>query len=192
MVFREETVRNKIWNQQNWFFGSAYLYLQLWQSNFDLVSLAMYMEPIWIQLYNLSMDYWGDYSLECIDRSLGMLLVVDKEIIENDSYLYARIKIVAVKKVPSSIFVKDQFAEDWTIFVKPAKKWVKKDGDRKSITKTVSPEQESQKKPSSPRPSKGIEISRECSREDKSEEKGVENTPQSIKSLSQKKGCSDG
>lgn len=52
------------------------------------------------------MEYWGDFSLECIGRLLGTLLAVDEEIIENDSYLYTRIKIVAVKKVPSFIYPK--------------------------------------------------------------------------------------
>ncbi|GLJ31903.1 hypothetical protein SUGI_0642130 [Cryptomeria japonica] len=161
------------------------------------------------------MEYWGDSSLECIGRSLGTLLAVDAESIENDSYLYARIKIVAVKKVPSIIYLKagerhwkqqveveqpspccercglkDHCAEDCTIFVKPTKKWVQKDGDRKLVTKTVSPEQEIQQKPASPRPSKGVGISGECSGACRSEDKGVENTPQLMESLSQKKGCS--
>ncbi|GLJ40140.1 hypothetical protein SUGI_0822520 [Cryptomeria japonica] len=106
MVFKEETVRNRILNQQSWLFGSAHPYLQPWQSNFDLVPLAVYKEPIWIRLYNLPTEYWGEASLECIGRSLGTLLEVDEDIIENDSYLYARIKIVAIKKVPSAIFLK--------------------------------------------------------------------------------------
>ncbi|GLJ55346.1 hypothetical protein SUGI_1187560 [Cryptomeria japonica] len=126
-------VRNKILNQQNWLYGSVHLYLQSWHSNFYLIPLAVYKEPIWIRLYNLLMEYWGDSSLECIGISLGTLLAVDEEIIENDSYLYARIKIVAVKKVPSSIYLK---------------------------------------------------VGR-------SKEKGVENSPQSMNSLSQQKGCSN-
>ncbi|GLJ20810.1 hypothetical protein SUGI_0379400 [Cryptomeria japonica] len=106
MVFREEIVRNRILNKQNWFFSSAHLYLQPWQSNFDHVSLAVYKEPIWIRLYNLPMEYWGESSLECIGRSLGMLLRLDEDIIENGSYLYSRIKIAMVKKVPFVIYLK--------------------------------------------------------------------------------------
>ncbi|GLJ53367.1 hypothetical protein SUGI_1137850 [Cryptomeria japonica] len=157
-VFIEETVRNMILNQQNWVFTVTHLYLQPWQPNFDLVPLAVYKEPIWIRLYILPMEYWGDSSLECIGRTLGTLLAVDEEIIENDSYLYTRIKIVAVKKVPSIIYLKagerrwkqqvevehpspcherrvfkDQVAEDFSIFVKPTKKWIQKEGDHKSV-----------------------------------------------------------
>ncbi|GLJ25426.1 hypothetical protein SUGI_0486950 [Cryptomeria japonica] len=106
VVFKEETVRNRILNQQNWLFGSTHLYLQPWQSNFDPVLLAVYKEPIWIRLYNLPMEYWGEASLECIGRSLGTLLEVDEDIIENESYLYARIKIVVIKKVPTTMFLK--------------------------------------------------------------------------------------
>ncbi|GLJ53450.1 hypothetical protein SUGI_1140060 [Cryptomeria japonica] len=106
VIFREETGRARVLNQQNWTFGSAHLYLQPWQPNFDPVPLGVYKEPIWIWLYNLLMEYWGEAILECIGRSLGTLLEVDEDIIENDSYLYARIKIVAVKKVPTVIFLK--------------------------------------------------------------------------------------
>ncbi|GLJ07860.1 hypothetical protein SUGI_0075720 [Cryptomeria japonica] len=213
VVFKEETVRNKILKQQNWLCGWAHLYLQPLQSSLDIVPLAVYKEPIWIQLYNLPMEYWGDFILECIGRSLGTLLAVDEEIIENDSYLYARIKIVAVKKVPPIIYLKagercwkqqveveqpspcrersglkDQVAEDFSIFVKPAKKWIQKEGDHKLVIKIVSPEQEIQQNPASPMLSKGTRTSREGSRSNRNVGKGVENNPQLRESLSQKKG----
>ncbi|GLJ37792.1 hypothetical protein SUGI_0768150 [Cryptomeria japonica] len=105
-AFRDETIRNKILNQQNCVYDSARLYLQSWQPNFDMVSLSVFKKPIWIRLYNLPMDYWGDSCLESIGRLLGTLLEVDEEIIENDSYLFARIKIVAVRKVPSILYLK--------------------------------------------------------------------------------------
>ncbi|GLJ16504.1 hypothetical protein SUGI_0281820 [Cryptomeria japonica] len=52
-------------------------------------------------MYNLPMEYWGDKCLEKIGRSLGTLLEIDEEIIEEDSYVYARLKIAAVKVIPS-------------------------------------------------------------------------------------------
>ncbi|GLJ52568.1 hypothetical protein SUGI_1118720 [Cryptomeria japonica] len=120
--------------------------------------LKVYKEPIWIRVYNLPMEYWRESSLECIGRSLGTLLEVDKDIIENDSYLYARIKIAVVKKVPSIIYLKagerrwkqqvevelpspcrekgefkDHGAEVCPKISKLAKKWVQIVGDHKVV-----------------------------------------------------------
>ncbi|GLJ55841.1 hypothetical protein SUGI_1199030 [Cryptomeria japonica] len=62
-----------------------------------------YDRPVWIRMYNLPMEYWGEKCLEKIGRSLGTLLEIDEEIIEKDSYIYARLKIAAVKEIPSQI-----------------------------------------------------------------------------------------
>ncbi|GLJ25186.1 hypothetical protein SUGI_0481710 [Cryptomeria japonica] len=63
----------------------------------------LYDKPVWIRMYNLPMEYWGEKCLEKIGRSLGMLLEIDEEIIEKDSYIYAQLKIAAVKEIPSQI-----------------------------------------------------------------------------------------
>ncbi|GLJ13249.1 hypothetical protein SUGI_0208750 [Cryptomeria japonica] len=129
--------------------------------------LKVYKEPIWIGLHNLPMEYWGESSLECIGRSLGMLLEVGEGIIENDSYLYARIKIAAIKRVPSAIYlkagerrwkqqvevelpspckekgeIKDHSAGFCPGISKSAKKWVQIVGECKVVTTTASLEKE--------------------------------------------------
>ncbi|GLJ45302.1 hypothetical protein SUGI_0953500 [Cryptomeria japonica] len=63
----------------------------------------MYDKLVWIRLYNLPIEYWGDISLEKIGHSLGTLLEIDEGIVEKDLYIYTRLKIVAVKEVPSHI-----------------------------------------------------------------------------------------
>lgn len=89
-----------------------------------------------------------------------------------------------------SVF-KDQVAENCSGFGKSAKKWIQKEGDRKWVTKTVSPELEIQQKLALPRLSKCVGTSRECYGTIKSMEKGVDNNPQFKESPPQKKGCSD-
>ncbi|GLJ13454.1 hypothetical protein SUGI_0212680 [Cryptomeria japonica] len=54
-------------------------------------------------MYNLPMEYWGENCLEKIGRSLGTLLEIDEELIEKDSYVYARLKIAVVKEIPPQI-----------------------------------------------------------------------------------------
>ncbi|GLJ24146.1 hypothetical protein SUGI_0460630 [Cryptomeria japonica] len=62
----------------------------------------------WIRLYNLPIKYWGEESLENIGRSLGKLLEIDEKIVEGDSYLYARMRVAAVKQIPSMIMLKSE------------------------------------------------------------------------------------
>ncbi|GLJ51270.1 hypothetical protein SUGI_1090510 [Cryptomeria japonica] len=54
-------------------------------------------------MYSLPMKYWGENFLEKIGRSLGTLMEIDKDLIEKDSYVYAHMKIAAVKEVPPQI-----------------------------------------------------------------------------------------
>ncbi|GLJ34934.1 hypothetical protein SUGI_0703020 [Cryptomeria japonica] len=103
VVFEDGMERNKFLCKDNWFIKEHPLYLQPWIPNFNPLPLAVYDRPVWIRMYNLPMEYWGDKCLEKIGRSLGTLLEIDEEIIEKDSYVYARSKIAAVKEIPSQI-----------------------------------------------------------------------------------------
>ncbi|GLJ07953.1 hypothetical protein SUGI_0078230 [Cryptomeria japonica] len=58
---------------------------------------------MWIRLYNLPIEYWGDSCLKNIRRTLGTLLEIDEKIVEEDLYMYARLRIVAVKTIPSHV-----------------------------------------------------------------------------------------
>ncbi|GLJ37215.1 hypothetical protein SUGI_0754730 [Cryptomeria japonica] len=103
VVFVEGSARNRVMHQENWFVEGNPLYIQPWQSNFDPLPLAIYDSPMWIRLYNLPIEYWGDSSLKNIGRTLGTLLEIDERIIEDDLYPYAKLRIGAVKIIPSHI-----------------------------------------------------------------------------------------
>ncbi|GLJ50143.1 hypothetical protein SUGI_1066960 [Cryptomeria japonica] len=105
VVFAEGPERNRVLHQENWFVGDNPLYIQPWHSNFDPLPLVVYDSSVWIRLYNLPIEYWGDGSLEKIGQMLGTLLEIDEKIIEEDLYTYARLKIVAVKIIPSHIIL---------------------------------------------------------------------------------------
>ncbi|GLJ29641.1 hypothetical protein SUGI_0584460 [Cryptomeria japonica] len=96
-IFTEKGIRDQILSSKNWYFDNFPLYIQSWTPNFNPLKLAVYETLVWIKLYNLPIEYWGDSSLEKIGRMLGTLLEIDEEIIENDSYIYVGMKIVAVK-----------------------------------------------------------------------------------------------
>ncbi|GLJ23816.1 hypothetical protein SUGI_0451970 [Cryptomeria japonica] len=102
-IFTEKGTRDQILSSKNWFFEKLPLYIQPWAPNFNPTKLAVYETPVWIRLFNLPIKYWGDQCLEKIGRTLGTLLEIDEEIIESDSYIYARMKIAAVEQIPSHI-----------------------------------------------------------------------------------------
>ncbi|GLJ47928.1 hypothetical protein SUGI_1011860 [Cryptomeria japonica] len=101
VVFAQESKRCRILNQENWFVNGNPIYLQPWTPNFDPTPLAVYDSLIWIRLYNLPIEYWDEVVLEKIGRSLGTLLETDKQIIEDNLYKFARLRIVAVQRIPS-------------------------------------------------------------------------------------------
>ncbi|GLJ09937.1 hypothetical protein SUGI_0118680 [Cryptomeria japonica] len=80
-------------------------HIMSWSPNFDPTSMAGYDKPMWIRLYNLSIEYRSEACLEMIRRSLGTLLKIDEEIVEGDLYTYARLRIAAIKAIPPSVML---------------------------------------------------------------------------------------
>ncbi|GLJ24601.1 hypothetical protein SUGI_0470320 [Cryptomeria japonica] len=102
-IFEKKEERDQALNSKNWCFENFPLYIQPWAPNFDPLKLVVYDSPVWVRLFKLPIEYWGDPCLEKIGRSLGTLLEIDEDIIDNDSYVYARMGIAAVKQIPSCI-----------------------------------------------------------------------------------------
>lgn len=92
---RDEVAQGGVWKLNGW-----PIYMELWSPNFDPVKSDPYEGPIWIRLYNLPLEFWVKDCIEKIGRTLGTLLDVDSDIFEGDSYLYARIQIAAISRVP--------------------------------------------------------------------------------------------
>ncbi|XP_059073739.1 uncharacterized protein LOC131874401 [Cryptomeria japonica] len=83
-------------------FSRHALYLQSWTPNFNPIPLVHYSNSVWIRLYNLPIEYWGDGLLEKVGRTLGTLLEVDVDD-EADLCKYVRLRIAAVRRIPESI-----------------------------------------------------------------------------------------
>ncbi|GLJ18318.1 hypothetical protein SUGI_0324130 [Cryptomeria japonica] len=71
VIFAQESKRCRILNQENWFVNGNPIYIQHWSSNFNPIPLAVYDSPVWIRLYNLSIEYWDDVVLEKIGQVNG-------------------------------------------------------------------------------------------------------------------------
>ncbi|GLJ56795.1 hypothetical protein SUGI_1260830 [Cryptomeria japonica] len=105
VIFAEVEEKEKILLLGNWFVDNHPLYMQLWFPHFDPISLALYDSPIWIHVYNLLIEYWGESSLERIGITLGTLLETDEGLAKNDSYL-------------------NHMTKECRTFVRPATRWV--------------------------------------------------------------------
>ncbi|GLJ17938.1 hypothetical protein SUGI_0314620 [Cryptomeria japonica] len=79
------------------------LYIQKWYRNFNPLKMEPYEKPRWIRLNNLPMEYWSEEALEKIGRSMGTLMEIDAKIATRNVYLYARMKLAAVRRIPQLI-----------------------------------------------------------------------------------------
>ncbi|GLJ50081.1 hypothetical protein SUGI_1065190 [Cryptomeria japonica] len=102
VLFEEEEERNHALTNRNWFVNSHAVYIQPWTPHFDPTPLVVYSELVWIQLYNLPIEYWSEELWEKIGRKLGTLLEIDFDD-EEDICKSARMRIAAVKSIPESI-----------------------------------------------------------------------------------------
>ncbi|GLJ18237.1 hypothetical protein SUGI_0322560 [Cryptomeria japonica] len=102
VLFEKRSERDRILNQENWFADKHAVYLQPWTPNFDPIPLAVYSCPIWICLYNLPIEYWGEVFLEKIGKMLGTVLEIDVDD-EEDLCKYVRLRIAAVRRIPEHI-----------------------------------------------------------------------------------------
>ncbi|GLJ10495.1 hypothetical protein SUGI_0129380 [Cryptomeria japonica] len=103
VVFALEENRNKVLHGGVWMIEDCPLYIQPWSLNFNPFKCSPYDSPIWIRLYNLSIEYWNEECLDKIGRSFGTFMEVDEVISDGDQYVYARMKTAAVMEVPRRI-----------------------------------------------------------------------------------------
>ncbi|GLJ37935.1 hypothetical protein SUGI_0771970 [Cryptomeria japonica] len=100
VIFATEEERMKILEGGVWFMDSAPPYIQRWHRKFNPLITKPYEKPIWTHLNNLPMEYWTEEALYKIGRSLGTLIDINTEIAEGNSYLYARLRLAAVRVIP--------------------------------------------------------------------------------------------
>ncbi|GLJ25158.1 hypothetical protein SUGI_0481230 [Cryptomeria japonica] len=98
VLFENQSERDRILNQENWFADKHTVYFQPRTPNFDPIPLVIYSCPIWICLYNLPIEYWGEVFLEKIGRMLGTMLEIDVDD-EDDLCKYVRLRITIVRRI---------------------------------------------------------------------------------------------
>ncbi|GLJ06786.1 hypothetical protein SUGI_0048150 [Cryptomeria japonica] len=57
VIFENQSDRDHILNQENWFAKKHVVYLQPWIPNFYPIPLVVYSSLIWVNMYNLPIEY---------------------------------------------------------------------------------------------------------------------------------------
>ncbi|GLJ30111.1 hypothetical protein SUGI_0595530 [Cryptomeria japonica] len=60
----ENHERDKVLGSKNWYLEKHPMYMQPWEPNFNPMDLAWYDKPIWLRLFNLPIEYWGNLALK--------------------------------------------------------------------------------------------------------------------------------
>ncbi|GLJ07916.1 hypothetical protein SUGI_0077090 [Cryptomeria japonica] len=100
----EDTERKRILNQEKWYADKHAVYLQPWKPNFNPIPLLVYSNPIWINIYNLPIEYWEESYLGKIGRTLGSVLEINFND-EGELCKLVKIKVAAVNKIPEYIYL---------------------------------------------------------------------------------------
>ncbi|GLJ39600.1 hypothetical protein SUGI_0809320 [Cryptomeria japonica] len=80
--------------------------------NFNPLKTDPYDKLVWIRLNNLPMEYLTKEALENINKSLGTLMDIDADITQGDSYIYVRLHVAAVRRIPEYIKLRAH-GKDW-------------------------------------------------------------------------------
>ncbi|GLJ35926.1 hypothetical protein SUGI_0720860 [Cryptomeria japonica] len=98
VLFEDPVEREHILNQEKWFADKHEVYVQPWKPNFNPIPLLVYSNPVWINLYNLPIEYWGESYLGKIGRALGSVLEINFDD-EGELCKMVKIKVAAIKKI---------------------------------------------------------------------------------------------
>lgn len=71
--------RNRVFEGGPYFFNSAGLFLREWVARFNPDKEDLSYAPVWIRLYSLPWEYWGEDSLKSIGSALGDFVKVAEE-----------------------------------------------------------------------------------------------------------------
>lgn len=102
-IFNSLEDRNRVFDGGPYFFNSAGLYLREWVARFNPDKEDLSYAPVWIRLYSLPWEYWGEESLKSIGSVIGDFVKVAEETktVRYSTYAsYARICVYMDLKQP--------------------------------------------------------------------------------------------
>lgn len=89
--FTTEQERDNIINQGPWFWGKDGLFTTPLFPEFDANTMKISTMPVWVKLYNLPLHFWHYKVLSAIGNSLGKILKIDGDRVNQGIFTFARI-----------------------------------------------------------------------------------------------------
>uniref|UniRef100_A0A803PQY4 Reverse transcriptase domain-containing protein n=1 Tax=Cannabis sativa TaxID=3483 RepID=A0A803PQY4_CANSA len=101
------------------FFNKKPVIMKAWDRNCNVKKEDIRTIPIWIQLEDLELKYWGQKSLFKIVGQLGKPIMVDEVTRERDKLLFPRIliEVSMEQEFPSLIYFENEFGIDVSVVV---------------------------------------------------------------------------
>jgi len=89
--FQSPEIRELVFQQGPWFWGSSGLFITSWFLEFDANTYVVSRMPVWACLHNLPIHFWDQKILACIGNSIGRFIKMDTQRIEERIFTFARI-----------------------------------------------------------------------------------------------------
>ncbi|KAM6590440.1 hypothetical protein CsatA_013045 [Cannabis sativa] len=101
------------------FFNKRPVIMKAWDPNCNVKKEDIRTIPIWIQLEDLELKYWGQKSLFKIVGQLGKPIMVDEVTRERDKLLFPRIliEVSMEQEFPGLIYFENEFGNDVSVVV---------------------------------------------------------------------------
>lgn len=105
--------RDKILNEGFHFFDGKPIIIQPWKADMNLLNKEIHKIPIWIELHNLELKYWGERSMSKIVSKVGKYIKVDQATLNRDRLQFAKVLVeVAIDQAfPDFIQFKNEHGE---------------------------------------------------------------------------------
>ncbi|XP_060968460.1 uncharacterized protein LOC133036011 [Cannabis sativa] len=135
--------RDEVLNGGYIFFNKRLVIMKAWDPNTNFKKEDIQTVPIWVQLTDLEMKYWGQKALFKIIGQVGEPITVDAATKERDKLSYPRVLIqVSIHQdFPGTIYFEDEYEsqrQEWIVKNdkrKPDEKAQTADGEFKEVTK---------------------------------------------------------
>uniref|UniRef100_A0A803NT95 DUF4283 domain-containing protein n=1 Tax=Cannabis sativa TaxID=3483 RepID=A0A803NT95_CANSA len=118
--FNDVAIRDEILSGGYIFFNKRPVIMKEWDPNMNVKKEDIRAVPIWVQLEDLELKYWGEKSLFKIIRQVGKPIMVDAITKQRDKLAFRRvlIEVLLNQPLPDLIWFEDEFGSNVSVQVK--------------------------------------------------------------------------
>ena len=91
--FRDRDARDWVLESGPWYFAGRTIILRIWKPDMDMLNIQLTYLPIWVNFFNIPLEYWTVTSLGCIASVVGIPLNLDTPTENHSRLSFARLCI---------------------------------------------------------------------------------------------------